>query len=184
MKKSVTLNLVIIILFFQIVFLQDSFTQKKPTPAEDFSSLTFTIASQVRISEIDDLTQFSNSECSGAGDLCDVDDVCVFSNTASGRYNVKADGDGSGGSFEVSDTINTLPYNLYWNDKSGTNNGQIQLTSNIVETGFRDADTMSVDCLGGSNLTARFFVEFLEADLVAAPASVYSGTVTLTIEPE
>lgn len=143
--------------------------------------ITLTLADVVRISGLDDIIFPSYG---GTGNLLDFDDLCIYSNTAGGAYNVTAVGSGGGGAFTVSDGVNTVPYNAGWNDVAGTYTGIALLTSGVVLTGQTGADTTSTDCSGGSNLTARLGIQFLEADLQAAVVSAYSGTLTLTIAPE
>lgn len=119
----------------------------------------------------------------GAGNMTGNDDVCVYTNDATGNYNVRITDDSgmSVGAFSVQNAGSTadIPFTVNWNDVSGTV-GSAAATYNtpLASTG---ADTASATCGGGNN--ANFEVSLLQADLQAAPADSYSATLSIVIEP-
>jgi hypothetical protein len=143
--------------------------------------ISIALADVVQISSLNDIIF---PVWGGTGGMIEFDDLCIYSNTAGGGYNVTATGSGSGSAFTVTDGSNTMAYNASWNDVSGTNTGMASLTTNVALTSQTGASTNSLDCSSGASLTSRIIIEFIEATLMGAPVSVYSGTLTFNIAPE
>ncbi len=148
------------------------------TASEGALDITLSVPPLVRISDLDDLAL---GEFQGAG-LSGSDDVCIWSTTRA--YTVRAQGDGSGGAFTLTGGSNgdTLDYSVQWAESAGASSG-ISLTSGSALTG-RSATSASATCNGGANLNATVIVDVAESELATATADDYSGTLTLTVEPE
>ncbi len=116
----------------------------------------------------------------GSGDLNQNENICVYTNQASGNYTVTATGDGAGSAFTLTDGSNTLPYNVYFNDVSGMA-GEVALTATTANTAQGGAHTTSQTCGGGNN--ANYHVEIEDTALAAVPSGTYSGTLTIVVEP-
>lgn len=142
------------------------------------STVTVTVPNLIRITGISDIALGSFS---GSGAMTGFDDVCIYTNLAAGTYQVTATGSGTSSAFTLASGGNTLAYSAYWNDTSGTNTGEAQLTATTPLTTQSGANTSSETCSGGTN--ARFRVLIAEAALLAAQAGSYTGTLTLAVEP-
>lgn len=141
------------------------------------SDLSIEIPEFVRISDVGDLAFGSYG---GSGDVNGNDDLCIYRNNPAATYFVTASGDGAASAFSMTDGTNTIAYNVYFNDASGTT-GEALLTTNSKSTQQSGANTSALDC-GGSN-NANFHVEILEANLMSAAAGSYNGTLTMVAEP-
>lgn len=130
----------------------------------------------VRISDLEDIDLGTFA----GGALAGRDDVCVWSTTRA--YTITASGTGVG--FELSGAASgdTLAYSVEWADNAGETSGAT-MSSGTALTG-RTANATSPDCSAGSNPNATVIVEVGEADLAAAAADTYSGTLTLVVAPE
>ena len=148
------------------------------TTSTGTSVITVTIPELILITGLADI---SFGTYGGTGDLNGNDDICIYTNKAAGTYGVTATGDGAASAFTITDGSNTIAYNVYFNDVSGTT-GETQLITNTANTSQTGANTSSQNCGGGAN--ANFHVEMLEANLQAAPAGAYSGTLTLVVAPQ
>jgi hypothetical protein len=140
--------------------------------------LTLTVPALVRISDLADIDLgiFSGVGLSGS------DNVCVWSTTRA--YALTAEGDGSGGAFTLAGGTNgdDLPYSVQWANVSGAASGS-PLTTGDALTGL-SATATSPDCNGGVNTNATVIVNVSDTDLAGVTADTYSGTLTLTVEPE
>jgi hypothetical protein len=123
---------------------------------------------------------------SGGGNISDNDDVCVWTNAASGLYRVTARGDGgSPGQHlftvsKVGDATQVLPYSVRWNTQSGTA-GNFSLTHDQITTNLSGANTESSTCASGPSATANYQVLFDQEALLAVRSGTYRGTLTLII---
>lgn len=133
-----------------------------------------------RISGISDL---DFGKYSGHGDISLDDDVCVWTNTASGNYRVTAKGQGTNYAFVVvkqGDATQTIPYSVRWNNTSGVQ-GNIELTANVISADKTGANHVSTTCASGSAVTANFQITFTQSSLLAVRAGTYTGVLTLVI---
>ena len=139
---------------------------------------------RANITNMGDLSQSSWS--SGGGDITLVDDACVYSSRPSGGYTVRASGSGSGGAFTLANGSATLEYSVTWNSggvNSLSNNGAT-LTANAVSGGLTHAATDSSTCNGATpGPTARLIVAISAANMAAAIAGTYTGTLMLIVTP-
>ena len=147
------------------------------TSSSGSASISVTIPNLILISGMADI---GFGTYSGVGDLNQNEDICIYTNKAAGTYRVTGSGSGGGGAFTLSDGTNTLAYNVFYNDVTGTT-GEQQLTSGTPLGSQNGANTTSQNC-GGSN-DANYHVQILGTNLLAAPSGAYSGTLTLLVEP-
>lgn len=156
-----------------------------PTTNSSQASLdvSLSVATLFRIGGIRDINLGTYT---GGGTLSDNDDVCVWTNAASGSYRVTARGDGgSPGQYlftvaKVGDPTQTIPYAVRWNDQSGTA-GNFALTTNQITTNLSGANTQSSTCATGPVATANYQVVFGQEDLLGVRSGTYRGTLTLII---
>ena len=141
------------------------------------AAISVTVPNLIKITNMADI---AFGTWSGSGDLNSNVDVCVYTNKASGTYRITATGSGAASAFTLASGGNTLPYNVYYNDVSGTT-GAVQVTAATVLNGQTGAHVTSQTC-GGSN-TGNYHVEILDASLQAVPSGAYTGTLTLVVEP-
>lgn len=110
------------------------------------------------------------------------EDVCVWSNTSARGYQVTATGSGAGSAFTLSDGTNTLPYSVEWAGSSGQLSGT-SLTSGTALAGLTST-AISPACTSGPASSASLIVRMSQANLEAAVASSYTGTLTLVVAPQ
>lgn len=138
-----------------------------------FSGMSLDIPPTVKLSGLDPL-RFPKIGKGVEQNLTDSDEVCVYANT--GRYQVIATGDGPG--FVLVDGARTLPYSVWFRDRSGD---AAELVSGVPSSTRFVGDRQAVDCGGGSN--ASLDVTIAPAVLQAAPAGDYAGSLRLTVTP-
>jgi hypothetical protein len=166
-----------------------SFQAKSATQGVAGTSSTGTIDINISLSDVVQISALNDinfpSWSNGDGAVEAFDDLCVYSNTSGGGYNVTAQGQGAGFAFEVDDGgVNIMPYDVFWNDVSGTEVGRVSLSANGVLTSQTGASTNQLVCDGGSSLTSRVTIGFSNSSLNSAQVAVYSGTLTLIVAPE
>ncbi len=137
----------------------------------------------VQISGISDLSLGSW----GIGDpaVSSYIDVCAAatSTVPAGGYAITATGSSG---FTLISGSNHIPYTLAWEDSGagalGTNSGT-QLSSGVFLDGQAAAYTATPTlCLIGGP-TARLHIKITQADMTAALAGTYTGTITLMVSP-
>ncbi len=141
--------------------------------------VTLTIPGLVQISDLDDidLGTFDGDAMSGS------DDVCVWATTPT--YTLIAQGDGPAGAFTLSGASPggaTLPYAVAWADSAGAGAGTT-LAAGTALTGLTTT-AIDADCNAGSDPNATVIIDVGATDLAAVAADTYTGTLTLTVEPE
>lgn len=141
-------------------------------------NVTLTIPGQVRLSGLVDFDFGIYTLNTGA--LEDNQDLCVWTNTNAGNYQVTASGDGAGSAFTMTNGSNEIPFEVWWNDVTGTASNE-QLTPAVakVQTG---ANTQTDDCSVGGD-SANLQVKISASNLISQPNGSYSGNVALLIEP-
>ena len=117
----------------------------------------------------------------GQGDETLDEDICIYSNmeAAGNTYQVTATGSGAASAFTITDSTDTIAYTLKYNDEASPNGVAIDTPGSPLElqTGWTNDAACSSD-------NANYQVTFAESDLLAVHNGVYSGTLTLLIEPE
>ena len=143
---------------------------------------TLSVATLFRISGIQDMNFGSYT----GSNIMQLDqDLCVWTNTAFGRYRVTARGSdaGAGYPFRVvhqNNASRSIPYTVRWNTTSGTA-GNSPLVANVASADKSGANTESTTCATGPSATANVAVTFSEADLLAARSGTYTGTLTIIV---
>jgi len=140
------------------------------------SALILPAMADVKISNLQD---FDFGLYSGAGFLQDDKNICANAIPV-GRYQIVMYGDGSGGRFEVSNGVNSLPYRVFYNDRARRAGGK-RVYEGQLQTGQRRASDQ-LDCTDGLNANIR--VRLRAADLTSANPGRYRGTLFMTISPE
>ena len=108
--------------------------------------------------------------------------VCVYANTATNGYNVRASGSGPAGAFSLASAASNLPFEVQWNSSSGQSSGT-QLTANVALSGQASTATQQ-SCNSGPAASASLIVILRTAALSSATAGSYNGSLTLVIGPE
>ena len=137
-------------------------------------------SNNVRISSLSDVTFGLVTNLSA--DAISTQNVCVYANTATNGYNVRASGSGPGGAFSLASAGNSLPFVVEWNSSSGQSSGA-QLTANVALSGQVSTATQQT-CNSGPATSASLIVILRTAALSSAAAGSYSGSLTLVIGPE
>ena len=136
------------------------------------SSVTLTIPTQQRITNVDDLS-FNFSSYSGTGAFSTDDLVCIYNNTANGHYDIMVKGNGAGDAFTVTDGTHTMPYTVYWQDNLAAPSSSTAFTGPSVLLSGRSGASSTQNC--GSSTNAAFKVEFAHNDMMKVPAGHYTG---------
>ena len=144
-----------------------------------------------RLVRIQGLRDFNfGTWASGDGTLTDNDDVCIANNFLLGSYGIRAAGDGDGvngidpSSFTLSNGVDQISYNVFWNDETGTAGNQ-QLTGGVIarsQTGTFGSFLFNFFgfCVNNANIQ----VTIPATELEATGAGNYTGTLTLLIIPD
>jgi len=132
------------------------------------------------LAQISNLDDFYFDNWDKKSDMQKSDDVCVYSNGAGGRYNIIARGTGANGNFEVTDSVNSVPYEVYWNDDINKRDAGRRLRPNRSVRRSR-ASNEYFDCNGINN--ASLTIRFLKRDLASALTSSYHGTLIVSVSP-
>jgi hypothetical protein len=142
-------------------------------------SISATVPGRVQISGLSDVV-FGTVDPTVAAS--DAQNVCVWSNTVGRAYNVTATGSGASNAFLLSDGTNSLAYEVEWADTSGQANGTA-FTSGTALASLASTAT-NPTCSSGPATTASLIIKMTTADMQAALASSYTGTLTLVVAPE
>lgn len=108
--------------------------------------------------------------------------VCVYSNGQTTSYSISASGSGSAGSFELSNGLNTMPYNVEWAPVSGQTAGT-NLAPNVPLTG-QVSGAGHQTCNNGPATSASLIVVLRGVDLAQAREGNYAGSLSLLISAE
>jgi hypothetical protein len=147
-------------------------------------NITATVLARTQISGLSDVT-FTNVD-PGVTQTATQND-CVWSNTATKGYTIKASGNsgnGSGTAFLLaSGSLAAVPYSVSWAGTSGASSGT-GLVSGTTSTGFTSTATQPT-CQSGAATTSTLFVSIAAADLQTMTAAAsYTGTLTLLVTPQ
>lgn len=143
-------------------------------------NISASVASKVQISNLQDVTFTTVDPASNASNA---QNVCVFSNTATKGYNIKATGNGASSAFTLANSSLTVPYTVEWANTTGQTSGT-SLVTNTALTGQTSLAT-NPTCSSGASPTASLIVKISSADLLSMQSSTtYTGTLTLLVGPE
>lgn len=143
-------------------------------------SPAFAASNNVRITGLTDVA--FGTVASLSSDAIQSQSVCLYANTASSGYNVRASGTGAGGAFTLSSGSNSLPFEVQWNSAAGQSSGA-QLSENVALSGQISSATQQT-CNSGPAASASLIVILRSAALSSASAGAYNGSLTLVIGPE
>lgn len=138
--------------------------------------ITLDIDSLVRVSNLNDIDL--GTFAGGAADLSGSDNFCIYRNGA-GNYNITMTGSGAASAFTLTDGTNTIPYSV-----SFTNGGANAMATGTALTAQAGAFTANDTCNSGANDNVSVAVTVANSDLASAPASSYTGTLTMVVAPE
>lgn len=135
------------------------------------------VDNKLKVSNLDDT---SLGTFSGAN-LTATETICVYYNQAA-PYQITFDSNDTPGTFELSDSVNNIPYSFTYDD--GTNPatavvaGTPIANSNLGGNSAADDDCVTV---GGDNGTLAFTA--LATDITGNPNGTYSETLNITVAP-
>ncbi len=130
-------------------------------------------AQTVVINKLDDL---NFGAWSGGGNMTRTSRHCVASTAPGNLFNVTIAGNGPGGSFTMVGP-GSLPYRVWYRDRAG--NPWIEAQPGVTILNLLGRNNPN-NCRGQRQ---RLRVRFMSADLAAARAGSYSGTLTLIVVP-
>ena len=142
-------------------------------------SISATVPGRVRISGLSDIA-FGTVDPAAAA--ARAEDVCVWSNTSGRGYTVTATGSGASNAFTLSDGTGSLAYAVEWAGTSGQSAGTALVSGTAL--GGLSSTATNPTCSSGPAATASLIVKMTAADLQAAAASSYTGTLTLVVAPQ
>lgn len=137
-------------------------------------------SNNVRITSLSDIGFGTVSNLSA--DAIQSESLCVYANTATNGYNVRAFGSGGAGAFTLASGADTLPFEVQWSPSAGQSSG-VQLIPNVALSGQVTSATQQT-CNSGPAVSASLVVILRTAALSSAAAGSYSGSLTLVIGPE
>jgi hypothetical protein len=109
--------------------------------------------------------------------------VCVFSNLPAHGYMVMAQGSGAGGAFVLDAAgAGELPFAVEWSDRPDIDSGMPLTPGQAL--GGQTSTATDATCGSGPARSASLVIVLRAADLAAARAAAFSGTLTLTIAPQ
>jgi hypothetical protein len=142
--------------------------------------ISASVPSRVQISKLTDVA-FTNQDPASAAS--NAQNVCVFSNTATKGYNIKATGSGTSSAFTLANGGLTVPYTVEWAQTTGQTSGT-SLTTNVALTGQTSLAT-TPGCSSGVATSASLVVKMSTAALESMQSNTsYTGTLTLLVGPE
>lgn len=140
--------------------------------------ISATVPARVQISGLNDVAFGTVDPATAASSA---QDVCVWSNTTGRTYDVTATGSGASSAFTLTDGSNLLPYSVEWGTSAGLSSGTA-FTAGTSLTGLASAAT-DATCSSGPAASASLVVKMSTANMQAAVASSYTGTLTLVVAP-
>lgn len=141
--------------------------------------ISATVPGRVQISGLSDVA-FGTVDPTVAAS--NAQNVCVWSNTSGRAYSITATGSGAANAFSLTDGANNLAYGVEWSDASGQSSGTA-LTTAATLMGLTSTAT-NPTCSAGPASSASLIVKMTAADLQAAVAGSYTGTLTLVVAPQ
>ena len=138
-----------------------------------------TVPGRVQISGLSDIA-FGTVDPAAAA--ASAEDVCVWSNTSGRAYTVTATGSGASNAFSLSDGSNSLNYAVEWAGTAGQSAGTALVSGTAL--GGLSSTATNPTCSSGPAASASLIVKMAAADLQAAAASSYTGTLTLVVAPQ
>jgi spore coat protein U-like protein len=141
--------------------------------------ISATVPGRVEISGLSDIA-FGTVDPAAAA--ASAENVCVWSNTSGKAYTVTATGSGASNAFSLSDGTNSLVYAVEWAGTAGQSTGTALVSGTAL--GGLSSTATNPGCSSGPASTASLIVKMTAANLQAAVASSYTGTLTLVVAPQ
>lgn len=144
-------------------------------------TITATVPNRAQITGLTDIN-FTNADPTSNAVATQND--CVWSNTATKGYSIKATGSGTAGAFTLaSGALTPVPYSVQWNPSSGQSAGTSLLAGTAL-SGLVSAATTPT-CSSGPASTSSLIVSIASSDLqTMVAATSYTGTLTLLVTPQ
>lgn len=144
-------------------------------------TITATVPNRAQITGLTDIN-FTNADPTANATSAQND--CVWSNTATKGYSIKATGSGTAGAFTLaSGALTPIPYSVQWNQSSGQTSGTA-LTAGTALAGLVSTATTPT-CSSGPSTTSSLVVSIASNDLQnMVAATSYTGTLTLLVTPQ
>lgn len=145
-------------------------------------TITATIPPLVQISNLSDLA-FTNLD--GKTDARMAENVCVWSNSATRSYTIRASGNGGAGTaFTLASTgVPEIPYSVAWTGTSGAATGTA-LTATTTSAAFTSSAITPL-CVVGATPTATLAVTIPAGSQETMVANAnYTGILTLLVTPQ
>jgi len=144
-------------------------------------NISASVPSRVQITGLQDVAFTGQDPASAASNF---QSICVFSNTSTKGYNIKATGNGASSAFTIGGTgLTAVPYSVEWAPTAAQTTGT-SLTTNTALTGQTSTATTPA-CSAGPTTTATLIVRMGTTALQAMQSNTtYSGTLTLLVGPE
>jgi hypothetical protein len=143
-------------------------------------TITASVPNRARITGLTNV-DFTNKDPTSAA--TSAQNVCVWSNTATGGYTVTATGSGASNAFTLSNGSASVPYSVQWSASSNQTSGST-LNTGSASGALTSAATQQA-CTSGPAASASLIVGISAADLSSMYAgSSYTGTLTLLVTPQ
>ena len=144
-------------------------------------TISVTVPNRTQISGLTDVT-FANADPTTIATSAQND--CVWSNTLTKGYSIKATGSGTSSAFTLaSGALTPIPYSVQWNPSSGQTSGTA-LAAGTALAGLVSTATTPT-CSSGPTSTSSLVVSIAPADLqTMVAATTYTGTLTLLVTPQ
>jgi hypothetical protein len=137
-------------------------------------------SNNVRISQLSDVAFGLITDASA--DASSSQSLCVYSNSGTDGYNVRAIGSGGGGAFTLASGSSSLAYDVQWSSAPGQSAGTA-LSPNVALTG-QVSGARQQTCNSGPSSSASLIVIIRSSALASAEAGSYGGSLTLVIGPQ
>ena len=136
-------------------------------------TVSITIPDMIRISG---LTDIDLGLFDGTNDLNGLSAACVYRNSGVDTYTLVATG-GSSGTFEVSNGVDAIPFQVAYDNGSGVPSPLIHASP----ANQNNADTTDPDCGAAPGASVR--VTALASDMTGSSSGAYTGILTLLVAP-
>ncbi|WP_293984529.1 hypothetical protein [Sphingobium sp.] len=144
-------------------------------------TITATVPNRAHITGLTDIN-FTNAD--PTSNAVSSQNDCVWSNTATKGYSIKATGSGTAGAFTLaSGALAPVPYSVQWNQSSGQSAGTALVADTPLSGLVSTATTPT--CSSGPASTSSLIVSIASSDLqTMVAATSYTGTLTLLVTPQ
>lgn len=143
-------------------------------------TITASVPNRTQITGLSDVT-FSSVDPATTASIAQ--NNCVWSNTATKGYTIRASGSGTSSAFTLANGALTVPYSVQWSATSGQTSGTA-LTATTASTVFTSTATTPT-CTSAPATTSSLVVSISASDLQSMASNTsYTGTLTLLVTPQ